>query len=281
MVAIQITQDSAKEMAGRLRQFLAAGGNSIKQTHAYEALATTLGYRDWNTLAAQLADPGSAKREPTTGADATAPTPPKPRMLLVIDRIALGIHGVRVDDIEAGFRREFPELLNGRTEQMALTHVQLPLRQMPKLDAPFVSLVPQNQQPPHRLMEALGKCLADADLEPMTVQGSQDGRLVLALPPERGVNELLPVLRGALAQLPPELLPVTVEKFEPGPDHPVFSAWQSDRVPYFIWEWPQAEIHFEKVARLAHLTLKLEGDKFVRLRDVATLHVLFPAMRGG
>ena len=45
MVAISLTHDNVKEMASRLRQFLAAGGTSIKQTHAYEALAKAFGYR--------------------------------------------------------------------------------------------------------------------------------------------------------------------------------------------------------------------------------------------
>lgn len=44
----------AKEAVTRLREFLAAGGITLKQTNAYEALAQALGYANWNTLQALL-----------------------------------------------------------------------------------------------------------------------------------------------------------------------------------------------------------------------------------
>ena len=37
-------------MASRLREFMREGGHEMKQTHAYEAIAKMLGYRNWNTL---------------------------------------------------------------------------------------------------------------------------------------------------------------------------------------------------------------------------------------
>jgi hypothetical protein len=54
MTAIIISKQTAKEMASRLREFLHAGGHDIKQTHTYEAVAKMFGYRNWNTLSAQL-----------------------------------------------------------------------------------------------------------------------------------------------------------------------------------------------------------------------------------
>jgi hypothetical protein len=110
MVAISLTHDSAKEMANRLRQFLAAGGTSIKQTHAYEALAKTLGYRDWNTLVGALQSTGSVSQEMAVeeGTTASARSPTMPAALLLIDRHAMAAHGVTMAHIESAFRREFP-----------------------------------------------------------------------------------------------------------------------------------------------------------------------------
>jgi len=54
MVTITLSADGAKNAANRLRDFLAADGISLKQTNAYEALAKTLGYANWNTLQALL-----------------------------------------------------------------------------------------------------------------------------------------------------------------------------------------------------------------------------------
>ena len=54
MITINLSATGAKEAAVRLREFLAANGISLKQTHAYEALAQTLGYVNWNTLQALL-----------------------------------------------------------------------------------------------------------------------------------------------------------------------------------------------------------------------------------
>jgi phosphoribosyl 1,2-cyclic phosphodiesterase len=54
MVTINLSAAGAKEATSRLRKFLANDGISLKQTHAYEALAQTLGYANWNTLQALL-----------------------------------------------------------------------------------------------------------------------------------------------------------------------------------------------------------------------------------
>jgi Clp amino terminal domain, pathogenicity island component/Glyoxalase superfamily protein len=54
MVTINLSATGAKEAVARRREFLAANGISLKQTHAYEALAQTLGYANWNTLQALL-----------------------------------------------------------------------------------------------------------------------------------------------------------------------------------------------------------------------------------
>jgi hypothetical protein len=54
MITINLSATGAKEAVARLRQFLAANGISLEQTHAYEALAQTLGYANWNTLQALL-----------------------------------------------------------------------------------------------------------------------------------------------------------------------------------------------------------------------------------
>ena len=54
MVTISLSAAGAKKAAHRLREFLAADGISLKQTHAYEALAQALGYTNWNTLQALL-----------------------------------------------------------------------------------------------------------------------------------------------------------------------------------------------------------------------------------
>ena len=54
MVTITLSTTTAKNAASRLREFLAADGINLKQTHAYEALAQALGYANWNTLQALL-----------------------------------------------------------------------------------------------------------------------------------------------------------------------------------------------------------------------------------
>ena len=60
MVTIDLSAAGAKKAATRLRDFLAAAGIDLKQTHAYEALARTLGYANWNTLQATLSIPGDS-----------------------------------------------------------------------------------------------------------------------------------------------------------------------------------------------------------------------------
>ena len=59
MVTITLSAAGAKNAASRLRDFLATGGINLKQTHAYEALAQTLGYANWNTLQALLNETSS------------------------------------------------------------------------------------------------------------------------------------------------------------------------------------------------------------------------------
>ena len=54
MVTITLSATGAKNAANRLREFLAADGINLKQTHAYEALAQVFGYTNWNTLQASL-----------------------------------------------------------------------------------------------------------------------------------------------------------------------------------------------------------------------------------
>jgi hypothetical protein len=54
MVTITLSAAGAKNAATRLRDFLATDGITLKHTHAYEALAQTLGYANWNTLQALL-----------------------------------------------------------------------------------------------------------------------------------------------------------------------------------------------------------------------------------
>ena len=72
MVTINLSAAGAKEAVARLREFLAADGITLKQTHAYEALARTLGYANWNTLQALLSATPSTERE-AAGPAATAP----------------------------------------------------------------------------------------------------------------------------------------------------------------------------------------------------------------
>lgn len=68
MVTITMSAAGAKSAANRLREFLAADGVTLKQTHAYEALARVLGYANWNTLQALLNGGGHA--EPANNAAA-------------------------------------------------------------------------------------------------------------------------------------------------------------------------------------------------------------------
>ena len=70
MVTINLSAVGAKEAVARLREFLAADGINLKQTHAYEALARTLGYANWNTLQALL----NATPLPESDANRTATT---------------------------------------------------------------------------------------------------------------------------------------------------------------------------------------------------------------
>ena len=79
MVTINLSATGAKEAVARLREFLAANGISLKQTHAYEALAQTLGYANWNTLQALLNTTATPENEASPEAAALAGLPPKVR----------------------------------------------------------------------------------------------------------------------------------------------------------------------------------------------------------
>jgi hypothetical protein len=63
MITINLSATGAKESVARLREFLAADGINLKQSHAYEALAQALGYANWNTLQALLNAAPSADHE--------------------------------------------------------------------------------------------------------------------------------------------------------------------------------------------------------------------------
>jgi hypothetical protein len=79
MVTINLSATGAKEAAARLREFLAANGISLKQTHAYEALAQTLGYANWNTLQALLNTTATPENKASPEAAALAFLPPAVR----------------------------------------------------------------------------------------------------------------------------------------------------------------------------------------------------------
>jgi hypothetical protein len=264
MVAITLTPDNAKDMAHRLRQFLAAGGTSIKQTHAYEALAKALGYRDWNTLAGAL-----------HGAAASEPPPDVPATLLLVDRHAMAAHGVTVAQIEAAFRREFPALLETRSQWETLCYEQLPARQLPSFHPPVVSVSLQAPEKAH-VHDAVMECVT-AVAEPKWTFSEQVRAGVVKLSfmffPERDVEALLPAIRATLARLPAEITVLAVEKVDPSPDHRGFGKWRTDGAPYFVWAWEAApDMLLPELQQVASMALKFNGDALVRLRDVATLH---------
>ncbi len=278
MVAISLTHDSVKEMANRLRQFLAAGGTSIKQTHAYEALAKSLGYRDWNTLLGALQSTGSASQDVAVeqSTTASAPSPAMPAALLLIDRHAMAAHGVTMAQIESAFRRDYPRLLDKRSQWETMCFEQLPLRQLPAFRPPTISVLLRMPEKAH-FHDALMECVK-AVAEPKWIFGEQgrDGAIKMTFMffPERDVEKLLPAITEALSRLPAELSVVAVEKIEPNPDHPAYGKWRSDGVSYFVWAWEtDAGMLKPELGQLAGMALKFNGDELIRLRDVATLHV--------
>lgn len=263
MVAISLTHDNVKEMANRLRQFLAAGGTSIKQTHAYEALAKCFGYRDWNTLAGALQSPAPDMPRDTQ--------PRTPTALLLIDRHAMVAHGVTVAQIESAFRRDYPAMLDNRSQWETLCYEQLPLRELPRFSPPVVSFSLRAPDKTH-FHDALMGCF-DAVVQPKWVFAEDGGggthKFTLVFFPEQDAEKLLPALREALTRLPAEITVSTIEKIEPDPDHPTFGKWRSDGVSYFVWAW---EVPLPDMRQLASIALKFNGDTLIRLRDVATLH---------
>jgi hypothetical protein len=279
MVAISLTHENAKEMANRLRQFLAAGGTSIKQTHAYEALAKSLGYRDWNTLlgALQSAPPEVA---PKDGAAASAHTPAMPATLLLIDRHAMAAHEVTVAQIEAAFRREYPALLERRSRWETLCYEQLPVRELPAFRPPVISVTLQAPERTH-FHDALMECVKTV-AEPKWIFSEQgtDGayKLTFMFFPERDVEQLLPAMADALTRLPADINVSAVEKVAPRPDHRAYGRWRTDGVSYYVWAWEQdVGMLLPELRQVASMALKFNGDVLVRLRDVATLHA---GMRG-
>ncbi|HEY1815226.1 MAG TPA: glyoxalase superfamily protein [Kofleriaceae bacterium] len=271
MVAISLTHDSAKEMANRLRQFLAAGGISIKQTHAYEALAKSFGYRDWNTLLGALPPTESASPNPIEGS--------VPATFLLIDRHAMAAHGVTLAHIESAFRREFPKLLDKRSQWETLCHEQLPLRQLPGFGPPVVSVSLQAPEKAH-FHDALMECMnALAEPKWIVMERVGDGvhKFIFFFFPEQDVDQLIPAMREALARLPPEIAVLAIERTEPDPDDRLLGKWRSDGVPYFIWAWGIHIGLLDRQRELVSMALKFNGDTLVRLRDVATLHSGEPA----
>lgn len=278
MVAISLTHDSAKEMANRLRQFLAAGGTSIKQTHAYEALAKSLGYRDWNTLLGALQSTGSSSQDMPAedGTTASGRSPRMPAALLLIDRHAMAAHGVTMANIESAFRREFPRLLDTRSQWETLCFEQLPLRQLPAFRPPTISISLRMPEKAH-FHDALMECVKTV-AEPKWVFGEQgrDGAMKMTFMffPERDVEKLLPAITEALTRLPAELTVLAIEKIDPSPDHPAYGKWRSDGVSYFVWAWEtDTGMLRPELGQFAAMALKFNGDVLIRLRDVATLHV--------
>jgi hypothetical protein len=281
MVAISLTHANAKEMANRLRQFLAAGGMSIKQTHAYEALAKCLGYRDWNTLvgALQSTSPISQETAVEDGIAASGQSPRQPPTMLLIDRHAMAAHGVTVAHIESAFRREFPALLEKRNVWETLCYEQLPLRQLPPLRPPMVSIameMPEKAQ----FHEAVMECVTTV-AEPKWIFSEPlrpgAAKLTVFFFPEHDVEQLLPGLREALTRLPAEMTVLSVEKGEPNPDHHAHGKWRTDGVSYFAWAWEtDISMRLPDFQLLASMALKFNGDVLVRLRDVATLHACIP-----
>lgn len=277
MVAISLTHDSAKEMANRLRQFLAAGGTSIKQTHAYEALAKSLGYRDWNTLLGVLESTGSASQDAAVadGTAAGARSATMPGALLFIDRHAMAAHGVTMAHIESAFRREFPRLLDTRTRWETLCFEQLPLRHLPAFRPPAISFslhVPENARFHDPLMECVK---AVAEPKWIFTDHGRGGALNITIMfyPERDIEKLLPAIREALTRLPPDLRVSAVERIDPDPDHRAMGKWRSDGVSYFVWAWDSdTGMLLPELGQFASMALKFNGDELVRLRDVATLH---------
>lgn len=264
MVAISLTHDNVRDMVHRLRQFLAAGGTSIKQTHAYEALAKTLGYRDWNTLLGALQSTAAVEPSPTT-----------PAAVLLVDRHAMAAHGVTMAHIEAAFRREFPALLDKRSQWETFCHEQLPRRQLPPFRPPVVSISLQGPEKAH-FHDALMDCVR-AVAEPKWSFGEEARagalKFTVMFFPEHDVEKLLPALREALARLPAEITLVSIEAIDPEPDHRGFGTWRTDGVPYFMWAWEaDTDMLLSEQLRLASMALKFNGDVLVRLRDVATFH---------
>lgn len=283
MVAISLTQENVKEMANRLRQFLAAGGTSIKQTHAYEALAKAFGYRDWNTLlgALQSADPASQDVDAKESGAASVAAPALPAMLLLIDRHAMAAHGVTMSHIEAAFRREFPALLETKRERETLCHEQLPLRQLPAFSPPALSLLLRTPENAH-VGDAVMECVRTV-AEPKWIFAqhvrAETTKFTVMFFPERDVETLLPAMKEALRTLPTGATLLSIEKADTLADHPEGN-WKADGVSYYVWAW-DSDMMIPKQLQIASMALKFNADVLIRLRDVATLHAGMRRVPGG
>jgi hypothetical protein len=199
-----------------------------------------------------------------------------PSALLLIDRHAMAAHGVTMAHIESAFRREFPRLLESRSQWETLCYEQLPLRQLPPFVPPMIAVslkMPEKAQFHDALMECVNTVA-----EPKWVFAEGDGRGAIKMTfvffPERDVEKLLPAMREALTRLPPELSVSAIEKIDPNPEHRAYGKWRSDGVSYFVWAWePDVGMLLPELAQFASMALKFNGDALIRLRDVATLHV--------
>jgi hypothetical protein len=94
MVTITLSAAGAKKAASRLREFLAADGISLKQTHAYEALAQTFGYANWNTLQALLNAAASPESTASPASDEKLTAEQRPeRKTALSQNLQQSLHG--------------------------------------------------------------------------------------------------------------------------------------------------------------------------------------------
>jgi hypothetical protein len=202
-----------------------------------------------------------------------------PTTLLLIDRHAMAAHGVTVAHIESAFRREFPALLDKRSQRETLCHEQLPLRQLPFFRPPVISVSLQAPEKAH-FHDALMECMKTV-AQPKWIFGEQARagavKFTFMFFPERDVETLIPAITEALTRLPTEITLLAIEKIDPDSDHPAYGKWRTDGVSYFVWAWEtDTGMLLREQLQLASVALKFNGDVLIRLRDVATLHAVMP-----
>ena len=156
MVTINLSAMGAKEAVVRLREFLAADGVSLKQTHAYEALARTLGYANWNTLQALL----NATPSPETDASPTAPSLSDKQTARTDDKLNAEQHavekgrGVRLSpSLEQSLHRAIGLASERHHEYATLEHLLLSLTEVQDAASVFLAC--------HINMDQLRKELTD------------------------------------------------------------------------------------------------------------------------